>query len=69
MENQSIRFEKNTRFEPHVLEDTVDPFKNHKSDLWRFGIIITVFLEVVDILVFFTTLNKEIIFNHTKIKN
>lgn len=62
MENQSVHFEKNTRFEPHVLEDTVDPFKNNKSDLWRAGVITTFFLEVVDVVIFITTLNKDIIF-------
>jgi len=62
MENQTLHFEKNTRFEPHVLEDIVDPIKNNKSDLWRFGIIITCFLEVIDLILFFTTLNREIIF-------
>lgn len=62
METQNIHFEKNTRFEPHELEDTVDPFKNHKSDLWRAGVIITCFLEAVYFILFFATLNKEILF-------
>lgn len=62
MENQSIHFEKNTRFEPHVLEDTVDPFKNHKSDLWRVGVVITFLLEVLDIMLFFSTLGENILF-------
>jgi len=62
METQNIHFEKNTRFEPHELEDTVDPFKNHKSDAWRFGVIATCFLEAVYFILFFATLNKDILF-------
>lgn len=63
MENQVIHIEhKSSRYEPHVLEDTVDPIKNHKSDLWRTGVIITGALEVADLILFFATLNKEILF-------
>lgn len=63
MERQVVHVErKSSRYEPHVLEDMVDPIKNHKSDLWRTGVIITCFLEVLDLILFFATLNKVIIF-------
>lgn len=63
MESKVIHIEqRSSRYEPHVLEDTVDPIKNHKSDLWRAGVIITCFIEVVDLILFFATLNTNILF-------
>lgn len=65
MDNQTVYLENQrskARWEPHELEDTVDPFKNHKSDLYRAGIVVTCFLEVIYVVLFFSTLNKEILF-------
>jgi hypothetical protein len=65
VDNQTVYIENQrskARWEPHELEDTVDPFKNNKSDLYRAGIVVTCFLEVVDVIVFFATLNRDILF-------
>lgn len=65
MNNQTVYIENQrskARWEPHELEDTVDPFKNNKSDLYRAGIVVTCFLEVVDVIIFFATLNRDILF-------
>jgi hypothetical protein len=65
MDNQTVYIENQrakAKWEPHELEDTVDPFKNHKSDIWRAGVYITCFIEVVNVILFFATLNKAIPF-------
>lgn len=63
MENQYVYVEKpSSKYEPHVLEDIVDPMRNHKSDLWRALAYTTCVLEVVYFVLFFVTLNRSILF-------
>lgn len=54
--------EKRVMHEPHILEDTVDPVKENHSEEWHFFFYIMGVLELVDVLLFFSTLNKHILF-------
>lgn len=49
------------RRQPHILTKVVDP-NGDKSSLWHMLFVGMVFLELVDILIFFVTLNTQILF-------
>jgi hypothetical protein len=54
--------EKRIIHEPHILEDTLDPIKENHSEEWHFVFYVMGLLWLADILLFFFTLNRNIVF-------
>jgi len=63
METQYISRENpKTKYEPHVLEDIVDPVKNQHSYTWISVFVGVMALELFVLILFIGTLNRNILF-------